>query len=96
MPPDEDPEFQARADAHIDLSNSQMEKASRGKVSASMMYSVARFNAWVSACGYDSGEEMREKKSETIAYFLEQYSKMLEENLDNYADNFERYMKRAN
>ena len=66
MPPDEDPEFQARADAHIDLSNSQMEKASRGKVSASMMYSVARFNAWVSACGYDSGEEMREKKSETI------------------------------
>ena len=95
MSVDVDPEFYERADAHIHLSNDQLEKVSRGKVSASMMYSVARFNAWVSACGFDSAAQMREKKKETIAYFVEQYSKMLEENFDDYANNFDRYMDRA-
>ena len=36
-----------RADAHITLSNDQLSDIGRGKVSASMMYAVARFNAWV-------------------------------------------------
>jgi hypothetical protein len=95
MPADVDPDFYKRADAHIDLSNSQVANVSRGKVSASMLYSVARFNAWVSACGFDSAAEMRAHKEETIAYFVEEYSKMLSENFDDYAENFERYMKRA-
>jgi len=95
MPADLDPEFFDRADAHINLSNKQVGKVSRGKVSASMLYSAARFNAWVSACGFDTGAEMRDKKQEILAYIVEEYTKMLEENLDDYADNFDRYMKQA-
>ena len=95
MPEAADADFYKRADAHIDLSNTQVANASRGKVSASMMYSVARFNAWVSACGFESAAEMREHKEETIAYFVEEYSKMLSENFDDYAENFESYMKRT-
>jgi hypothetical protein len=38
---------------------------------------------------------MRDHKAETIAYFVEEYSKMLTENFDDYAENFERYMKRT-
>jgi len=95
MSSDVDPEFYDRADAHIHLSNEQLGKATRGKVSASMLYGAARFNAWVSACGFDSGDAMRERKTETIAYFVEQYSKMLEDNFDDYAASFERYMKQA-
>jgi len=88
-----DDEFYERADSHIHLSNNQISEAiSPGKVSASMMYSVARFNAWVSATGWNSGEEMKSSKEKTLDYFVAEYRKMLEENLDDYINNFESYM----
>ena len=87
-----DPEFYNRADAHIALSNTQVESVGRGKVSASMLYSAARFNAWVSASGFVSAAQMREARAESLKYFVEQYESMLGENLDDYIENFERYM----
>ncbi|MBB6048378.1 DUF3144 domain-containing protein [Armatimonas rosea] len=88
-----DKTFFARADAHIKLSNEQISKeVSRGKVSASMLYAAARFNAWVSATGYLSRTEMAKGREETLDYFCEQYRKMLEENLDDYIENYEKYM----
>ena len=88
--------FFARADAHINLSNDQISgHVGRGKVSASMLYSTARFNAWVSACGWHSGEEMNSAKIETIEYFVAQYRIMLEQNLDDYIRNFDKYMKQG-
>lgn len=91
---DVDDKFYDRADAHIDLANSQItEQIGRGKVSASLMYAVARFNAWVSACGWSNGKEMAAAKKETVDYYVEQYREMLEENLEDYIDNFERYLQ---
>lgn len=95
MPADPDADFFSRADAHIKLANEQMQSATRGKVSASTLYAAARFNAWVSACGFASGAEMAERKADAVSYFVEQYKKMLEENIDDYIANFERYMKPA-
>jgi len=89
----EDETFFERADSHIHLSNQQISDAvSRGKVSASMMYSTARFNAWLSACSHDNGDEMTENKHDTIEYFVAEYRKMLEENLNDYIENYEPYM----
>lgn len=89
-----DDEFYERADAHIHLSNDQInEKTTRGKVSASNMYATARFNAWVSACGCNNGQEMAKSKQETLDYFVTEYRKMLEENLDDYIENFEAYIR---
>jgi hypothetical protein len=102
MPPDKSPPdaaddtdatFYARADAHIHLSNAQAKDVDRGKVSASMMYSVARFNAWVSACGSADGAAMLAARAGMIEYFTTQYRAMLEENLDDYIKNFDQYMK---
>ncbi len=90
---DVDDKFFERADEHIHLSNRQLDNASRGKVSASMMYSVARFNSWVSACSWGSGEELSKAKDETIEYFVTEYKKMLTDNLDEYIRNFDKYMK---
>lgn len=70
-----------------------MANVSMGKVSASMMYSVARFNAWVSATGFDNEEEMSKAKQETIKYFVTEYEKVLIENLEDYIRNFDKYMK---
>lgn len=91
-----DDEFYQRADAHIHLSNDQMsETIGAGKVSASTMYATARFNAWLSACGWQSEQEMAAAKQETLDYFVAEYRKMLDENLDDYIKNFESYMKRS-
>jgi len=89
-----DNKFFDRADEHIHLCNEQLENASKGEVSASMMYSVARFNAWVSASGWTSGKEMEEAKKETLAYFVDEYKKKLEANLEDYIKNFDHYMKK--
>jgi hypothetical protein len=91
---DVDDKFYERADSHIHLSNDQLKvEKGRGKVSASMMYATARFNAWVSACGFASADQMAGDREKTIAYFVEQYRLMLEENLDDYISNFASYMK---
>jgi hypothetical protein len=95
MPEKIDDHFYERADAHINLSNEQAKDIGRGKVSASMMYGTARFNAWLSACGFQSSAQMREARDETTKYFIEQYRLMLEENLDDYIDNFDKYMQSA-
>lgn len=93
---DPDDKFFERADAHIHLSNDQIsEDATKGKVSASMMYAAARFNSWVSACGWHNAEEMAASKEETIEYFVAEYRNMLEENMDDYISNFQSYMRRA-
>ena len=89
-----DDQFYGRADAHIDLSNQQISpEIGHGKVSSSMMYAAARFNSWVSATGWRSSAEMAASKQETIDYFVDEYRKMLDENLQDYIDNFERYMR---
>ena len=89
-----DNEFYKRADEHIKLSNEQLSKdIPLGKVSSSMMYSTARFSSWMNAYRFNNGDEMREQKKETIEYFVEEYRKMLIENLDDYIENFDSYMK---
>ncbi len=91
-----DDKFYERADAHINLSNEQLKEIGSGKVAESMMFSLARFNSWISAGGYKSGEEMVEERDVIIQYFTTQYIKMLGENLDDYIENFDKYMDMAN
>ena len=93
MPLDADDDFYNRADAHIHLSNDQLKDTGLGKVSASTMYGLARFNAWVSARGFKSADQRAEAREETIEYFTTQYQKMLEENLDDYIAHFNNYME---
>ena len=92
---EQDREFYDRADAHIDLSNDQVPKAGSGKVCASMIYATARFSSWLAARGFSSGAEMKESRQKTIDYFLSEYRKMLEENMDDYIDNFDTYMQKG-
>lgn len=87
-----DQAFYDRADAHIDLANQQIEKREDlGRVSASMTFATTRFNAWMSARSFKSGEEMAAAREELLKYFCEQYRMMLEDNLDDHIQNFEGY-----
>ena len=90
-----DDQFFKRADQYIDLANSQISKeTSGGKVSASFMFALTRFNAFISAIGFKDGREMRENKQEVMDYFIKEYQKMLEENLDDYIENFDIYIRK--
>lgn len=60
-----------------------------------MMYATARFCARISACGFDPDQEMSAARVETLEYFVEQYRKMLEENLDDCIEHFNKYKKPA-
>lgn len=88
-----DPKFYERADSFINLANEHGSGIGRGKVSASFMYGMSRYCAWVSACGFNSAEEMKEARIRSIEYFVAQYRAMLEENYDDYAEHFEKYMR---
>lgn len=85
--------FYKRADAIIDLANTQASGAGPGPTGASMMFAAARFNAWISATGFTSGQAMAASRQQTIDYFLEGYRQMLEMNLDQYIENFDAYMR---
>jgi predicted metal-dependent hydrolase len=88
-----DEKFFERADAHISLANEHItQKIQPGLVNNSLLYAAARFSAWLAAAGFQNGEEMIAKKKELMDYFVNQYSSMLEENLENYAANYDLYM----
>ncbi len=90
---DLDDKFFERADAHIKLANEHMNQQGNAEmVNTSFLYAASRFNAWISAAGLTNVEEMKAKRQELIDYFVDQYTSMLEENLDNYIENYDLYL----
>jgi hypothetical protein len=85
------PEFWARADQVIALANKQAEDSTIGKVSSSLLYAAARYNAFNVASSTQNVEDLKRDKEEAIRYFTEQYRKMLQENLDDHIENFANY-----
>ena len=90
-----DEHFFERADAHIHLANDHMEEISRGKVSASLLYAAARFNVYVAATNSDSQAHMIEERTGIRDYYVAEYTKMLDEHLDDYIENYDTYMTKS-
>ncbi len=90
-----DEAFFARADQIIATANNQIDDASPGKVSASTLFAAARFNAFVTAQGFETGADMQDSIDEMLDYFVPQYRDMLKEHLEDYAKNFAKYTGRA-
>jgi hypothetical protein len=86
------PDFWQRVDAVINLSNDQCDDADPNAVGASTMFASARFNAFIVAQTTGSPENMALEKERVMEYFLDQYRKMLDDNLDDFAKNFDKYM----
>ena len=91
---DVDKGFFERADSLINLANSQISSdIGRGKVSASFMYALSRFNVFVAACNCNNSVTLEKNKDEMIEYYTSEFKKMLRDNIDDYVNNFEKYMK---
>ena len=86
--------FYKRADAIIELANSQLGSESHsGQVGASLLYAAARFSASVASIGFVKGSDLAAEKNEIIEFYTKQYRQMLSDNLDDYADNFDKYVQ---
>jgi hypothetical protein len=90
---DVDAEFWQRADAHIHLANAQCDKIGAGKVSASLLYAAARFNAFIVASQAEDDKALRAQRQRAVEYFVGQYRKMFEENIDDYISNYKKYIE---
>ena len=54
---------------------------------------LARFNAFVCASMCKTAEELQGDRERAVDYFVAQYKRMFEENLDDYTNNFSKYMR---
>ena len=91
-----DEQFFQRVDTLIAITNGYIKsEVHPTRVSNSFMFAAARFNAWMVAAGYKNVEEFASEKEKVLTHFTEQYKMMLNENLDDYIKNFDKYMKPA-
>ena len=90
-----DKAFWTRVDAIINLANDQCDPTDPEAVGASTMFASARFNAFIVARTTGSAENMALEKARAMEYFTEQFRKMMEDNLDDFARNFDNYMAPA-
>ena len=90
--------FYERADEFILLANqlssddqTETLNADPGKVSASFMYANARYSVWLAACQHANAAEFKLDRQSIIDYFTDQFKMMLEDNFDEYHENFDSY-----
>ncbi len=93
-PSSTDKEFWQLADSFIALANEHCNSVSNKKVSAAFLYAAARFNAFIVAANSSGKEQLAVEKDNAVTYFMEEYERMLRENLDDHIENFERYSSR--
>ena len=91
-----DGNFYKRADAHISLANGHInEQTPPADATNSLMFASSRFNAWITAMGFKNAEDMKAEKEDVVNFFTTQYKHMLEENFENYVENFEQFITGA-
>lgn len=88
-----DKDFFKRTDAFIKVANELTKEHEVGKVSASMLYAAARFNAFIVASSAKDKAEADRNKVEAIEYFTNQYRNMLIANMDDYIEKYDDYLK---
>ena len=85
------PEFWERADQAIALANEQCMHSPANEVATSLLYAAARFNAFLVASKTNDVSKMQLEKDDAVAFFTEQYKRMLTDNFNDYIANFDKY-----
>lgn len=86
--------FYQRADEIIEVANNQTnEKAHSGQVGASLLYAASRYTASVASIGFVKGDDFAKEKEDIIEFYVKQYRQMLNDNLKDYAQNFDKYVQ---
>lgn len=89
----DDQKFFENIDAYIALANAH-ENSNKGApqlVGASLLFAAARYNIFLVARAQGDLETYNGKKEEAKAYFMDQFSKMFDDNWNDYSQHFEQY-----
>lgn len=78
---------------HINVANKHLPESEPGVAGAALMQAAARFNAFVSATQFVNGRFMLENKAQHIDHYVQLYRRYLEDNYQEYADNYDRYQR---
>lgn len=81
---DIDKEFRRMVDSFINLANEHGEKGERENVGMALLYAAARYNSFVVSSHAGTLEDYDASREKANEFFLDQYRKMLTENLDDY------------
>ena len=75
----------------ITVANTHLPESDPGVAGAALMQAAARFNAFVSASRFVSGRMMLQSKDLHINHYVALYRRYLEDNYQEYADNYDKY-----
>ena len=81
-------QFRKIADAFIDLANDKSNDFNRENVSLAMLYAAARFNAYIVTAHAANVEDFDRDRQAAFDFFIDEYRRMLEENLNQYREVF--------
>ena len=87
-----DEEFWQLADEFINLANEKCDSMRNGKVSTTMLFAAARFNAFMFASMSKDLEDFKKERELAIEYFADQYKKAFVENIEDYEKNYSNYV----
>lgn len=81
---DADKEFRSMIDSFIHLANRHGDTAKRENVGMALLYAAARFNSFVVASHAPDLKKFESDRPAAFEFFLGEYKRMLNENLDDY------------
>lgn len=79
-----DAHFRQLVDLFIDQGNDLAEKSNAENVSLALLHAASRYNAYVVASHAETLDQYEQDIAGAKSYFQSQYTKMLDENLEDY------------
>ena len=83
--------FRTTIDAFIDQANLFTDSNSKENVGLALLYAAARFNAYVVSQHAETLDDFESDLPKARAFFQQQYTEMLDENLADYRKQYTRY-----
>ena len=80
--------YRQMADSFINLANNHAEQQNPFMVASAMLYGTARYSAFVTAIQAKEQAQYEADREAAIDYFMTEFRRMLNENLDSYRSVF--------
>ncbi|MFT5504830.1 MAG: hypothetical protein ACI845_002562 [Gammaproteobacteria bacterium] len=86
-----DSRYREIVDSFIDQANELAGHNSIENVGMAMLFAASRFNAYVVSQHADNKEKYKADRPKAQSFFMSQYKDMLDENLEDYEEVFQKY-----
>ena len=89
-----DTPFVRMATAFIDQANAFSREAGQDVVSTALLHAAARYVAFATAAGAETGADFASERNDAIEHFTAQFRDVVTQHYDDYAGNFKAYLGR--